>query len=239
MYSNMIEHKQEHLKSLPRTETAFPFICMFILPVSGRLFMENWRTQIIIPLKWKICYYYPPSFAMPLCTLMLLSDCLFIIAEWLFSQWWPGQIQKVPRHQQLFPVYDIIVYSPKAPWSMSCLEPGWHSSHRTQGAQVALLSKDMYEWNLLGLVALGYHVFIVSLLISHVSFIVMERWHVVVTFIAGDFFFPFKSVICQHEHTWVSTGVFIQNCFWPLEVCKPYYGYPSKKLDNCAASSIV
>lgn len=49
IYSILIEHKQECLKSLRWTTTALHSICMFILPVRGPLFMDNWRTQIIIP----------------------------------------------------------------------------------------------------------------------------------------------------------------------------------------------
>ena len=40
-YSILIEHKQECLKSLRWTTTALHFICMFILPVRGPLFMDN------------------------------------------------------------------------------------------------------------------------------------------------------------------------------------------------------
>lgn len=32
-----------------------------------------------------------------------------------------------------FPVCDIIVYSPKTHWSVSCLQPGWHTSHANEG----------------------------------------------------------------------------------------------------------
>lgn len=32
-----------------------------------------------------------------------------------------------------FPVCDIIVYSPKTHWSVSCLQPGWHTSHAKRG----------------------------------------------------------------------------------------------------------
>lgn len=133
IHSLLIEHKQECLKSLRWTTTALHSICMFILPVRGPLFMDNWRTQIIIPLQWKICFYYLQSFAMPLCTLTLPSDCLFIIPAILLSQWGSGQFQKVPSLFQPFPVCDIIVYSPKTQWSVSRLQPGWHTSHATKG----------------------------------------------------------------------------------------------------------
>lgn len=127
--SILIEHKQEFLKSLRWTATAPHFICMFILPVRGPLFMDNWRTQIIIPLEWKICSYYLQRFAMPLCTLALPSDCLFIITAFLLSQWGSIQVQKGAKP---FPIRDIIVYTPKTHWSVSCLQPGWHTSHATK-----------------------------------------------------------------------------------------------------------
>lgn len=94
IYSILIEHKQECLKSPHWTMTALHFICMFILPVRGPLFTDNWRTQIIIPLGWKICFYYLRSFAVLLCTLRRPSDCLFIITAVLLSQW--GNSKKVP-----------------------------------------------------------------------------------------------------------------------------------------------
>lgn len=127
--SILIEHKQRCLKSLHWTMTALHSIGMFILPVRGPLFMDNWRAQIIIPLKWKICFYYLQSFAMPLCTLTLPSDCLFIITVILLSQWGFGQFLKVPSLFQPFPVCDIIVYTLKTQWSVSCLQPGWHTLH--------------------------------------------------------------------------------------------------------------
>lgn len=95
-YSIMIEHKQECWKSPCWTVTPLHFICMFILPVRGPLFMENGRTQITIPLKWKISFYYVQSIATPLCTLTLPSDCLFVFTEFLLSQWGSSQFQKVP-----------------------------------------------------------------------------------------------------------------------------------------------
>lgn len=64
----------------------WPPLCMFMLPVRGPLFRDNRRTQIIIPLESKICFYYRRSVAMLLCTLMLPSDCLFIIPAFLLSQ---------------------------------------------------------------------------------------------------------------------------------------------------------
>lgn len=122
---------------------------MFILPVRGPLFMDNWRTQIIIPLEWKICFYYLQSFAMSLCTLTLPSDCLFIITAFLLSQWGSGQFWKVPSLFQPFPVCDIIVYSPKTHWSVSCLQPGWHTSHATKVKHKVhtfwLCPLDMYQ----------------------------------------------------------------------------------------------
>lgn len=105
IYSILIERKQACLKSLCWTTTALHFICVFILPPRGPLFMDNWRTQIIIPLKWKICFYYLQTFAMPLCTLTLPSDCLFIIPEFLLSQWGAGQFQKVPS---LYPAFSCL-----------------------------------------------------------------------------------------------------------------------------------
>ena len=106
IYSVLIEHKQECLKSLYWTATALLFICMFILPVRGPLFMDNWRTQIIIPLLWKFCFYYLQScFAMPLCTLTRPSDCLFIITVFLLSQRGSGQFQKGAK---LFPAFSCL-----------------------------------------------------------------------------------------------------------------------------------
>lgn len=69
----------------------WPPLCMFMLPVRGPLFMDNRRTQIIIPLHSEICFYYLQRVAMLLCTLTLLSDCLFIITAFLLSQRGPGQ----------------------------------------------------------------------------------------------------------------------------------------------------
>lgn len=95
-YSILIEHKQECWKSLCWTVTPLHFICMFILPVRGLLFMESGRTQITIPPKWKISFYYVQNFAVPLCTLTLPSDCLLVFTAFLLSQWGPSQFQKVP-----------------------------------------------------------------------------------------------------------------------------------------------
>lgn len=72
----------------------WPPLCMFMLPVRGPVFMDNWRTQIIIPLQSKICFYYLRGVAMPLCTLTLPSDCLFIITAFLLSQRGPGQFHR-------------------------------------------------------------------------------------------------------------------------------------------------
>ena len=72
----------------------WPPLCMFMLPVRGPLFMDNRRTQIIIPLESKICFYYLRRVAMLLCTLTLPSDCLFIITAFLLSQRGPGQLHR-------------------------------------------------------------------------------------------------------------------------------------------------
>lgn len=69
----------------------WPPLCVFMLPVRGPLFMNNRRTQIIIPLESKICFYYLRRVAMLLCMLTLPSDCLFIIPAFLLSQRGPGQ----------------------------------------------------------------------------------------------------------------------------------------------------
>lgn len=166
IYSILIEHKQECLKSLRWTTTALHLICMFILPVRGPLFMDNWRTQIIIPLEWKICFYYLQRFAMPLCTLTLPSDCLFIITAFLLSQWGYGQFRKVPSLFQPFPVCDIIVYSPKTLWSVSCLQPGWHKSHATwvkhKVRTFRLCHLDVYQRTSLVLDKITSHAWIVA-----------------------------------------------------------------------------
>lgn len=72
----------------------WPSLCMFMLPVRGPLFMDNRRTQIIISLESKICFYYLRRVAMLLCTLTLPSDCLFIITAFLLSQRGPGQFHR-------------------------------------------------------------------------------------------------------------------------------------------------
>lgn len=83
---------------------------------------------------------------MPLCTLTLPSDCLFIFSAFLLSQWECGQFLKVPNLFQPFPVCDIIVSAPKTQWSMSSLQLGWHTSHKTkvcgclQDSQVAAMT---------------------------------------------------------------------------------------------------
>lgn len=134
VYSVLIEHKQVCLKSLRWTLTALHFICMFILPVRGPLFMDNWRTQIIIPLWWKTCFYYLQGFAMPLCTLTLPPDCLFIIALALLSQWGSSQLRKVPSPFPAFFCLRVtsLCIPPKTNWSVYCLQPGWHASHATE-----------------------------------------------------------------------------------------------------------
>lgn len=95
-YSILIEHKQECWKSLCWTVTPLHFICVFILPARGPLFMESGRTQITIPLKWKISFYYVQSFAMPLCTLTLRSVCFYSVSAE------PMGIQPIPKSAKPF-----------------------------------------------------------------------------------------------------------------------------------------
>lgn len=133
IYSVLIEHKQECLKSLHWTTTALHFICMFILPVRGPLFMDNWRTQIIIPLEWKNLLLLSAKF----CNAFVYAHTAFWLPVYYYSVSaepmgiWPIP-KKVPSLFQPFPVCDIIVYSPKTHWSVSCLQPGWHTSHATK-----------------------------------------------------------------------------------------------------------
>lgn len=107
------------------------FICMFILPARGPLFMDNWRTQIIIPLQWKICFYHLQSFAMSLCTLTPPSDCLFIITAFLLSQWGSGQVQKGAKP---FPALFLSVTSLCIPLKHTdpCLVCSLGGTHHTQ-----------------------------------------------------------------------------------------------------------
>lgn len=179
--SILIEHKQRCLKSLHWTMTALHSIGMFILPVRGPLFMDNWRAQIIIPLKWKICFYYLQSFAMPLCTLTLPSDCLFIITVILLSQWGFGQFLKVPSLFQPFPVCDIIVYTLKTQWSVSCLQPGWHTLHAMKVKHkvhtFSLCPLDSFDP---GNNQMANAKIVMSFLRISVSFAVIKWWPVVV-----------------------------------------------------------
>jgi len=171
----LIEHKQECLKSFLWTTATLHFICMFILPVRGPLFMDNWRAQIIISHEQKICFYYLQSFAMPLCTLTLPPDCLFIIPAFLLSQWGSGQFLKVPSLFQPFPVCDIIVYTSKIHWSVSCLQPGWHTSHATK-----VKHKVHPRCHLDMLDAIRSHARVTpSLFMTSMPLSVMKRWPVV------------------------------------------------------------
>lgn len=114
------------------TATALPSICMFILPVSSPLFMDNWWTQIIIPLKSKTCFYDLQSFAMPCVRSRCLLIACLLSQRFCWANGENGQFHKVPSLFLGRPVSDIIVYSFKTHWSMSCLHLGWHTSHATK-----------------------------------------------------------------------------------------------------------
>lgn len=86
-----LDWAQTEMFRIAALDDDWPPLCMFMLPVRGPLFRDNRRTQIIIPFESKICFYYRRRVAMLLCTLMLPSDCLFIITVFLLSQRRPGQ----------------------------------------------------------------------------------------------------------------------------------------------------
>lgn len=132
IYPVLIEHKQECLKiAAPDHGCPLHSICMFILPARGPLFMDNWGTQIIIPLRWKIGFYYLQSFAMSLCTLTPPSDCLFIITAFLLGQWESGQVQKGAKP---FPALFLSVTSLCIPLKHTdpCLVCSLGGTHHTQ-----------------------------------------------------------------------------------------------------------
>lgn len=91
IYILHLDWAQTEMFRIAALDDDWPPLCMFMLPVRGPLFRDNRRTQIIIPLESKICFYYRRRVAMLLCTLMLPSDCLFIITAFLLSQRRPGQ----------------------------------------------------------------------------------------------------------------------------------------------------
>lgn len=124
-------------------DSGWPPLCMFMLPVRGPLFMDNWRTQIIIP--------------PPVKNLLLLSaqSChAFVYAHAAF--WLPVYYYSVsaepegtrpvsPRCQAFFlpfPVCDIIVYSPNTTHThthTSWLQPGWRTRCTHFGCGVFLV----------------------------------------------------------------------------------------------------
>lgn len=129
IYTPHLDWAQTEMFRIAALDDDWPPLCMFMLPVRGPLFRDNRRTQIIIPLQSKICFYYRRRVAMLLCTLMLPSDCLFIITAFLLSQRRPGQVFWGAKPFSCLFLSDIIVYSPKthihmlAPW----LQPGWRT----------------------------------------------------------------------------------------------------------------
>lgn len=127
---------------LPSTSS----VCLYFLR-EAPLFTDNWRTQIIIPLQWKIGSYYLKSFAMPLCTLTQPSDCLFIIAAFLPK---PTGIRPIPRKVPSLLFFRAFscpwhhcVFLPEL-WFVSCLRPGWHTSN-TRGARSCLTWSMMFS----------------------------------------------------------------------------------------------
>lgn len=131
IYSVLIEHKQECLKSLHWTTTALHFICMFILPVRGPLFMDNWRTQIIIPLEWKNLLLLSAKF----CNAFVYAHTAFWLPVYYYSvSAEPMGIWPIPKRCQAFSSLFLSVTSLCIPLKHTdpCLVCSLGGTHHTQ-----------------------------------------------------------------------------------------------------------
>lgn len=129
------------------------------------------------------------------------SRCLLIACLLLQRSCWANgdlaNSEKVPSLSQPFPVFDIIVYSPKTHWSVSCPQPGWHTSHATYLKHKVhtfwlwTCTKECFcSW----MQSHRLPQIMPSFFITCVVFTVMKHWPV----LASEF--QLKSVICQLKH---------------------------------------